>query len=83
MKEAKLVDALSKSIPELCQEVWVARKSKKLAAINAPLLQVKEQAQLEIVAREKKCSVFSEKKSQSVIEESQQLSHTLRAMKGN
>ena len=71
IKEAKLVNASSKSIPELHQEVWGARKNKKLAASNAPLLRVnKEQAQLEIIAKENKPSVCSEKKSQSAIEES-------------
>ena len=83
MKEAKLVNALSKSIPELCLEVWGVRKNKKLAASNAPSLWVKEQAQLEIVAKENKHSVCSKKKSQSAIKESQQLSQMLRAMKGN
>ena len=56
---------------------------KKLAATNAPLLRQKEQAQLEIMARENKCSISSEKKSQSAIEESRHLSRALRAMKGN
>ena len=83
IKEAKLVDALSKSIPELRHEVHAARKNKKLAASNTPLLQVKEKAQLEIMSKENKHSVRSEKKFQPVIEESWQLSQTLRAMKGN
>ena len=83
MKEAKLTKALSKSISELQQEIQVARKNKKLAATNAPLLRQKEQAQLEIMARENKQSISSEKKSQLAIKESRHLSWVLRAMKGN